>query len=69
MCASPQALAAVRAAKNFKRWGSFAAAKFLFNRGVPLNMIQHAVRIERIKRSKRMRAFGRWLAEQEQSCG
>lgn len=69
MCASPQALATVRAVKNFKRWGSFATAKFLFNQGVPLNMIKHALRIERIKRARALGPWWWWLVEREESCG
>lgn len=39
MKASPQALAAVRAAKNYDRWGPDAATKYASNHGASLLLL------------------------------
>ena len=44
--ATPQALAAVKAAKNGHRWGWWAARQYAEKRGVTPLMWYHALRIE-----------------------
>lgn len=61
MSASPQAIAAVRAAKNRERWGDFATFRYLEKHGVPDNMWSiarwHEIGL-RIKRTNRRNGHG-----------
>lgn len=54
MAASPQALAAVKAAKNYDRWGAHAATMYASRRGVSIEMLCMALGAEsrRAKRAK-----------------
>jgi hypothetical protein len=53
MSASHQALAAVRAAKNAKRWGDFAAMRFAQRNFVPARMYVRALVTEQKLAEKR----------------
>lgn len=44
--ASKQAVAAVRAAKNFDRWGAFAATRYASRHGVSVTMFCMALGFE-----------------------
>lgn len=61
MSASPQAIAAVRAAKNRERWGDFATFRYLEKHGVPDSMWSiarwHEIGL-RIKRANRRNGHG-----------
>lgn len=46
MCASAPAVAAVKAAKNANRWGTFAADRYARKHGVPIPMWITALRFE-----------------------
>jgi len=52
--ATPQACAAVRAAKNLHRWGVYAAYQYAIRRGASRSMVDIAARIEC---TRRMRAI------------
>lgn len=39
---SPIAIAAARAARNWYRWGPYAARRYAANRGVPLSLLTTA---------------------------
>jgi len=61
MSASPQAIAAVRAAKNRERWGDFATFRYLEKNGVSDTMWSMARWHEiglRIKRTNRRNGHG-----------
>lgn len=60
MCASAPARAAVKAAKNEPRWGSYAAARYALTRGATLTMWLTARRIETRRRMNHQ--FAGWLA-------
>lgn len=47
MNASPQAIAAVRAAKNRRRWGTYATERYLEKNNVPALMWNIARNVER----------------------
>jgi hypothetical protein len=51
-CASPQALAAVRATKNWRRWGYMAATKAMLNAKVPPLMFAMVCEFEVRRQSK-----------------
>lgn len=51
MSASPQALAAVRAAKNERRWGVYATYRYLTKRGVTFQMYMAATSFESRRKS------------------
>lgn len=55
--ATAQAKAAVRAAKNFDRWGAHAATVYASRRGVSLEMLCMALGFE-----QRRRPVAPWLA-------
>ena len=46
MTISTQAAMAIRAAKNRRKWGRWATARYLARRGVPLRLYQIAVALE-----------------------
>lgn len=46
MNATPQALAAVRAAKNVKRWGADAAIRYALKHGASIPMVRAAMKFE-----------------------
>ena len=46
MTISPQAVMAIRAARNRRRWGRWATARYLAKRGVPLRLYQIAIALE-----------------------
>lgn len=50
--ASKQAVAAVRAAKNYDRWGAFAATRYASRHGVSITMLCMALGFEQ-QRTKR----------------
>jgi hypothetical protein len=52
-----QAVAAVRAAKNEKLWGPFAAMRYAQRHGVPVRMYIRALVTEQKLRERRDRAF------------
>jgi hypothetical protein len=43
---TPQARHAIRAAKNFDRWGYFAAYRYLDKRGIPFRLFLLAHQLE-----------------------
>ncbi len=51
--ASKQAIAAVRAAKNYERWGAFAATRYASRHDVPVSMFCMALGFEQ-QRAKRV---------------
>lgn len=51
--ASKQAIAAVRAAKNYDRWGAFAATRYASRHGVSVTMLCMALGFEQ-QRAKRV---------------
>ena len=51
--ASPQAIAAVKAAKNHRRWGAFATERYLQKRNVPCRLSSAAFDFEHRREIKR----------------
>lgn len=51
--ASPQAIAAVKAAKNHRRWGAFATERYLQKRNVPCQLSSVAFDFEHRREIKR----------------
>lgn len=57
MSASTKARAAVRAAKNYDRWGAFAATRYASRHGVSVTMLCMALGFE-----QRRRPVAPWVA-------